>query len=105
MIRGEGWRNGLTEHPDETLLKLEELCSKMLRLSRHLLQKSAVGMYKQFLYDSTVGADCDYAKKSRLMFWKQQKEGVTRQLTEVRDSIDKVLQEIEDRTWDPTIES
>tara|TARA_Y100000310_G_scaffold340745_1_gene437592 strand:+ start:1327 stop:1623 length:297 start_codon:yes stop_codon:yes gene_type:complete len=96
--------SGISELPDETLLDLEELCGKMLKLSRHLLQNSAIGMYKQFLYNSVVGADCDYAKRSRLMFWKQQKDGVKTQLIELRDGIDKAIQEIEDRTWDPTTE-
>jgi hypothetical protein len=69
------------------------------------LQNTAVGMYKQFIYNSTIGTDCDYAQKSRLLFWKQQKEGVKVQLTKLRDEIDSALKMIEDRTWDPTIEN
>jgi len=97
--------SGNNEPLDEALLALESVCSQMLKLSGHLLRHTPVGMYKQFVYNSTVGGDCDYAQKSRLMFWKQQKDGIKRQLIEVRDELNKALDMIEDEKWDPTIES
>ena len=80
---------------DELLLELAEVCGKMAALGNHFLRQTAIGMYHTFVHDSTVGGDCDYAKKAKNVFWEQQKEGTVERLRGLRDQLTDLIDRIE----------
>ena len=60
------------------------------------MNKTAVGMYHTFIYDTTIGADCNYAQKTHKLWTTQQKDGIVKQITSIRDRLDGWLKRIAD---------
>jgi len=82
----------MTEDLDKHIVDIAELATEMVRLGKNLLEISSVGMYVYFIENSTEGTDCGYVKKSRNKFWLEQESGVCKQLANLRDRIDRILE-------------